>query len=113
MMACGHMTFAVAVLALVASGALLGYASKIEVCCKSLIKGIAYAALVLSALNLLCFGYMTIKSCGDNAGCDGSQCPMKAGKRHGPMGGQMQMPPQMMPPAGGSENPPAPNSDDH
>lgn len=56
-----HIAFGINLLALVAAAALLGFSAKTESCCKSLMKTIAYLALLLAGLNLLCSTYYTVK----------------------------------------------------
>lgn len=56
-----HIAYGVALLALVAAAALLGFSARTESCCKSLMKVIAYLVLVLGGLNLLCTTYYTFK----------------------------------------------------
>ncbi len=77
-----HIAFGVTLLAVVAAAALLGFSAKTDVCCKSLMKTIAYVSLVLGGLNLLCSTYYTVKYWEDGYFKTpyGQFCPMKNGQ---------------------------------
>ena len=55
-----HVAFGVTLLALVAAAALIGLASRIELCCRSLVKSIAYLVLILASFNLVAVTYYAV-----------------------------------------------------
>ena len=97
-MMCSHLSASIALLAFIAAGALLGYASKLESCGKSLVKAVAFIALILSLINLACLSYCTISShksqCCSHGMMKGEQCDRMR------QGGEMMHDGSMMMPGG-------------
>ena len=92
-----HIAFGVNLLALVAAAGLLGFAVKTDACCKTLMKSVAYAVLVLGVLNILCTSYYTVRYWEDGYFKTpyGQSCPMMNGQggmgmmQNGMMNGDM------------------------
>lgn len=104
-----HIAFGVNLLALVAAAGLLGFAAKTDVCCKTLMKGVAYVVLVLGVLNILCTSYYTVRYWEDGYFKTpyGQSCPMMNGQGGmGMMNGDMM---KMMNGMKGQGNMPNPN----
>jgi hypothetical protein len=56
-----HTAFAVQLLALIAAGALLAWTGYVNIHAKNLVRVVAYSAIVLSVLGILCAGYYGLK----------------------------------------------------
>jgi hypothetical protein len=73
-----HTAFAIQLLALIAATALLAWTGHAHVFAKNLVRTVAYAGIVLSALGILCTGYYGVKY--SRAGY--FQSPMGMGMMH-------------------------------
>lgn len=77
-----HIALGVTLLALVAAAGLLVFSSKAEGCVKRLAKVVAYAALIIGVLSIICITYYTIRYSqhGYFKTPYGKNCPMMDGK---------------------------------